>query len=295
MKLVSVIIPSYNHAQFITESIESILSQSYKNIQLIIIDDGSTDQSDKVISNILIKTKLENTHFIKQNNSGVSVAINTGISKADGEYILILASDDIINPWAITEMVKKFDETEVGMVFGDASIINSLGDSIDIPIGKNKFTNSFLEWRLQKAAYLPFDFVSIRRCLLERNFIPPMIMLRKEALYQVGDFSPGLKLEDHEMWLRISRVYKICFHDSVIGKYRVHGLNTILKSHKVLFQNTITVLLKERRYVNNTDDMFLLNKRLARLIISYIKHYKLRALSEGEFARQVIDFFKFLA
>ena len=294
MELVSVVIPSYNHANFIVKTLESVLNQTHKSIQLIIVDDGSTDDSEFVISQFLIKHHVENVLFLKQKNMGVSEAINTGILRSSGKYIFLLASDDIINPWAIKGMLEKFDRPEVGMVYGDASFIDAQSNSMSIPLTSSRSTKSFLEWRLQNAPFSPLKNLDVRRCLFDRNFIPPMIMLKKDVVIKVGMFDASLKLEDHEMWLRISRKYKIICFESIIGKYRIHGLNTILKSHRILFRDTISILLAEREHVKNTDDLFLLNKRILRLICSYVKNYKFSALMEDQVTKWLKEFCKHL-
>ncbi|MFE7914333.1 glycosyltransferase family 2 protein, partial [Bacillus mobilis] len=104
-QLVSVIVPLYNAEKYIAETMESILNQTYKNIEIVIVDDGSKDQSSSIVKNFK-KKYPEQIQYILQENQGVSVARNTGIENANGEYISFLDSDDL---WHSTKIEKQIE------------------------------------------------------------------------------------------------------------------------------------------------------------------------------------------
>ena len=135
-KKVSVIIPNYNGEKYIYKCINSVLNQTYKNIELIIVDDGSTDGSYSIIEEY--DNKYENIIAIYQQNLNASIARNKGIEKSSGEYLIFIDSDDILYPDAIKKMVSKIEEDNSDMVIGNFNVI----DENDINLNKCTFANS---------------------------------------------------------------------------------------------------------------------------------------------------------
>lgn len=108
--VVSIIIPTYNCEKFIIECLESVRLQSYKDYEVIIVNDGSTDNSDKIICDFISDNKLNNFHLVTQSNKGVSSARNTGIAHAQGEWVSFVDSDDWIKPDFLLDMVSALKE-----------------------------------------------------------------------------------------------------------------------------------------------------------------------------------------
>jgi len=133
--LVSVIIPTYNRAEYVCDAIESVLNQTYKNIEIIVVDDGSTDDTKEWIKKYLSSSKLK---YIYQENRGVSSARNTGIKIAKGEYLAFLDSDDLFLPKKIELQVKEFKKSplSVGIIF--TGVVES-GETIYIPRARTRF------------------------------------------------------------------------------------------------------------------------------------------------------------
>ncbi|MCR1808488.1 glycosyltransferase family 2 protein [Stenotrophomonas geniculata] len=111
-QLVSVVIPLYNTEKYIEETMQSILDQTYKNIEIVIVDDGSKDQSPSIVKNLAEKY-LGQVKYVHQKNQGVSVARNTGIENASGEYIAFLDSDDLWHPTKIEKQVESMHKNEM--------------------------------------------------------------------------------------------------------------------------------------------------------------------------------------
>ena len=121
-KRVSVIIPNYNAGRYIDKCINSVLNQTYKNIELIIIDDGSIDESLNIIKEY--SNKYKNILVMRQQNLNASIARNRGIENASGRYLMFIDSDDILYPDAIKKMVEIIEKDESDMVIGNFYVID---------------------------------------------------------------------------------------------------------------------------------------------------------------------------
>ena len=177
MKKVSVIIPCYNHGQFIEEAINSVVNQTYENIEIICIDDGSSDNSIEIIQNIL--TNTSNIKLIKQENQGVIKARNAAISVSSGDYILPLDADDKIAPTYIEKAVDILDKfPEIGIVYCNAEY----------------FGNKKGKWKLPE-----FD----KNEIIFANQIFSCALFRKLDFDNAGKYKEYMNkgLEDWDLWL----------------------------------------------------------------------------------------------
>jgi glycosyltransferase involved in cell wall biosynthesis len=223
--LVSVIVPCYNHETFVTKSIESIMNQTYKNIQLIVIDDGSIDNSVYILKELNIKYKFV---LECQNNIGLAKTLNKALYKyATGKYICTLASDDHWPIYKIEEQVKFMEKhNEVALVFGNCYVVNKDDEIIrcitcDLP-NKN----------------IPFE------SLLKRNRIPALTtMVRKNILYEVGGYDESTFIEDWSTWLKIAYQYTINHVNNYWGYYRTHGKNISSDSTK-MYEAMLSIVKK---------------------------------------------------
>lgn len=197
-KKVSVIIPCYNQGKYIKEAIDSVLNQTYKNIEIVIINDGSTDNSSQIISNLI--SDKSNIKFIdNKENNGIIYARNFAIDEASGEYILPLDADDIIKPSYIEKAVKILEErSDIGIVYGKVKFFGA----------KNSI------WDLQK-----FD----KEKMIFVNQIVCSALFRKEDFYKAGKYKDYMKkgCEDWDLWLSFIElglgVYQI---DEILFLYR---------------------------------------------------------------------------
>lgn len=207
--IVSIIIPCYNQGHFIDEVLESVRGCNSGLYELIIINDGSTDQNT---NDRLNQLKSEGYQVIFQQNQGLSGARNTGIRAATGKYILPLDADNKVRPAYITRAIEIMDADEaVAVVYGNAAYF---GEKTGI-------------W--QTGAY------NMQKLMIA-NYIDACAVIRRSALDQVGLYDTNMKLgwEDWEMWLRISFAgYTFRYVDEVLFDYRV--LNTSMS--KTLYNN----------------------------------------------------------
>ena len=188
--LVSIIIPTFNRKKRIETAIVSVLNQTYKNFELIIVDDGSRDETEKVI-----KQYGNHLLYFFQTNQGVSAARNLGIEKSKGSYICFLDSDD---EWLANKL-----ETQVNLIKSDPQIKICFTDEIwirnGIRVNPKKIHRKYSGWIYQKC--LPLCIIS-----------PSSVMIHREVFEQVGRFDPQMTVcEDYDLWLRISHHYPLTF------------------------------------------------------------------------------------
>lgn len=210
--LVSVIVPCFNHEKFVTESLLSVINQSYRNVQLIVIDDGSTDNSAEVIRKI---KKDFNFIFETQSNVGISATLNRAITEyANGKYIAILASDDFWHKDKLSQQVEFMEQNkDFAMVCSESYIIDSESNVVS-EFDKKLFEGSY-----------SFEEIAYGRCL-----IPALTtMIRKEIFQEVGLFDQNLIIEDMDMWLRIAYRNKIGVINRKLAFYRQHSTNVSSK------------------------------------------------------------------
>ncbi|MFP4348874.1 MAG: glycosyltransferase family 2 protein [Desulfococcaceae bacterium] len=185
---VSVIIPTYNRAEMVGEAIESVLNQDFSSFELIVIDDGSTDQTSKVLRSFGRRIRS-----IRQENKGVSAARNLGICHASGEWIAFLDSDDLWLPGKLTAQVDFFR-------LNPASLICQ---TQEIWIRNGRRVNP--KHRHEKRSGMIFE-PSLALCLVS----PSAVMIRRSLFDLVGRFDENLPAcEDYDLWLRIGRRFPV--------------------------------------------------------------------------------------
>jgi len=220
--LVSVIIPAYNHELYVGETLQSVVGQTYPNIEIIIINDGSTDKTGEIIKSYLYKNRHLNINFFEKDNEGISKTLNKGLSMANGEYIAVIASDDLWHSQKIEKQVCLMENNKnIGLVFSDATFIE-----------KDKLTNKYTNYKpfIPKLFKNNIQNTNIYETLLKGNIIPALtVMVRKKCFDDVGVFDENLRGEDHDMWLRITQKYPVGFIDEPLAYYRMHSSNASKK------------------------------------------------------------------
>jgi hypothetical protein len=229
--LVTVVIPCYNQARFLGEAIESVLSQSYRIFEVIVVDDGSTDNTSEVASS------YEEVRLVRQENRGLSGARNTGIRHSQGEYLVFLDADDRLLPWALSTGLEHLDaHQDCAFVSGYCKVIASDGT----PRG---------EWQHQPADEDPYI------ALLQKCYIPAhsAVIYRREVFHTVGGFDTSLKAcEDYEHYLRVARRFPIHHHGEAIVECRRHDAN-MTRTSTLMLTETLKVLSSQREHVKNDE------------------------------------------
>lgn len=202
---VSIVIPCYNHGQYVDEAVNSCLAQTYDNIEIIIVNDGSTDEATNTLLNNYSRPK---TKIINKQNEGLAEARNTGIAAATGKYILTLDADDKIAPTYIEKAVNVIEHNDkIGIVY-------CLAEFFGVRQGK---------WELEK-----YHFPNI----LNENIIFCTALFRKSDWEKVGGYKQEMiyGMEDYEFWLSLiengAEVYRI---PEVLFYYRQHQVSMLTK------------------------------------------------------------------
>ncbi|MDH1574008.1 MULTISPECIES: glycosyltransferase family 2 protein [Pseudomonas] len=223
--LVTVIIASYNHARYIEASINSVVNQTYKNIELLVVDDGSKDDSPAVLKRLQAQHGFD-LRF--QANQGLARTLNDAIARAKGDLIVPFGSDDIMLPHRIATQVEYMHgKPEVGICSANIETIDHDGKVMGA--------------REQRKRNLPFRRLDFDDLWLDRKPGPmaATLMLRREALEKVGGFNADIRLEDVYIELSIARAgYYIDVLGEVLAQYRDHPTNTF-KNGRFMVDNVL--------------------------------------------------------
>jgi glycosyltransferase involved in cell wall biosynthesis len=225
-----VVIPCYNQAHFLGEAIESVFSQSYRRFEVIVVDDGSTDET----SEVAVRYGEEGVRLIRQENRGLARARNRGLEGAKGEYVVFLDADDRLLPRALEAGLECFEaHPECALVAGHSRFMDADGfiraePRPPRPIGSDLFL-----------------------ALLERRYfvIPGAVMYRCAVIESVGAFDTSLgAAEDYDLYFRIAKTFPVYWHHEVVLEYRKHDASMTRKAGLML-QHTVVVLRRQWRYV----------------------------------------------
>ena len=241
-KKVSVIIPCYNQGKYVSDAIKAVLAQTYKNIEIVVINDGSTDNSSEIIKTFVDKN--QNISFLNnKENRGVIYARNMAIEAANGEYILPLDADDTIEPTYIEKAIKVLnDNPNIGIVYCKARMFGS----------KNKY------WNLKD-----FDKSNI----LYENCIFCTALFRKTDFFKVGKYKDYMQYgcEDYDLWLSfIEQGFDVYRIDEILFNYRQYeedsrttlNLKNTDKVWKSLIKNHIDLYLEDGQFLDNIHTDF---------------------------------------
>lgn len=220
MPMISVIMPVYNSEKYLKESIESILNQTYKNLEFIIIDDGSTDNSLKIIQEYkLVDNRIK---VITRENKGLIFSLNEGIALANGQYIARMDSDDISLSRRLEKQIRFLDERkDIDIV---ATHISAFGDaSLEIKEQIERRYNLFINESNMEIKI--FDDIPICH---------PSVMMRKSVLEQLQGYSNKYPCaEDYDLWMRaLKQDFKLTTISEKLTKYRLHDNSKSFKDNK---------------------------------------------------------------
>ena len=205
--LVSVICLCYNQVKYVLEALESVINQSYEDIELIIVDDASTDGSKEVINKWLESRKVVSFVNLPENR-GNTTAFNIGFALATGKYIIDLAADDVLSAERIEKQVKFFESQNsmVGVIYSDADYIDEKSEKLH-----RHFDNPRLQPHTE----------DIYERVIDTYFIPtPTMMIRKVVLDELDGYAESLAYEDFDFWVRSSRNWNYAFQPEVLTLVR---------------------------------------------------------------------------
>lgn len=205
--LLSVIIASYNHGYYIAESLKSIECQSFQDFEIIVVDDGSTDNTIDIIR--IAQTRAQ---IYTQSNQGVVAARNRGLSLARGKYICFIDSDDIILPDRFLKQVTFLENNPtIGMLYSDALAIDTEGNHL------GKFSDIY--------PVVPGNIAEM--LVMHYCFVPIMtVMVRRHVLDQLGAFEEPGHLSDYMKWIEVAECFNVHYDPEPLGCWRRHAVNT---------------------------------------------------------------------
>ena len=221
----SVVIPAYNASKFIKNALDSVRTQTFSDYEIIVVNDGSIDDTLKVIKDYFSKFPILKHKIINQQNKGIGAARNAGIKVAEGEYIAFLDADDRWFREKLATVKKFFDEnSDLDLVCHDEFLVKN---------GKV----------IKTLRYGPYN--TYRDLLFRGNCISTSAtVVKRQKILKAGLFSENLDfngVEDYELWLRLSKLCKMAYLHKVLGEYNVHaaGITSNIKRHK---QNVLNVI-----------------------------------------------------
>lgn len=202
---ISVLLPTYNRANYLAETISSVLAQTFDDFELVIVDDGSTDSTRALVESYTDPR----IRYIYRSNRGVSAALNTAWRAAQGEYVAMIGSDDVWLPGQIETLLRLIaPNPSLGLVYARAQAMNVQGELQPQILGSDmKFPNDPL------ASLLYGDCICGLACLIRRSI-----------LEQVGGFDESLIAnEDWDLWIRMAEITRFAYHNEILARYRMHA------------------------------------------------------------------------
>ncbi|MBA4198260.1 MAG: family 2 glycosyl transferase [Chitinophaga sp.] len=231
LPLVSVIICTYNHAKYLPVAINSVLKQDYPNIEIVVVDDGSTDDTSNVVK------QFPSIKYHYKQNQGLAKGRNTGIEISSGEYLLFLDADDWLLENAIaTNAAYLNNNKEIAFVSGGHISVNAIGETTSIQ--QNKVEENHFEKLLE------FNYIGMHAT----------VMYRKWAL-DFYPFAPDLRgCDDYDSYLGVAAKYPIMHHTHLLAAYRKHDENMSGDAHYMV--NTVLNIL--HKHAKNLTDPILI-------------------------------------
>ena len=262
--LVSVICLCYNHQDFVIQSIQSVLDQDYPNIEIIIVDDASTDGSKEAIERFLTD-KPDITFIPLIENLGNCAAFNIGYRKSKGQYIIDLATDDKLINSRVTKQVEAFESLDAtyGVVYSDAQIIDAAGSPL------YRHTSRF-----------PVFQDDVYEYLISTYFVsPPTMMVKREVFDLLDGYDERLAYEDFDFWIRSSRYFKYHFLNEMLTEVRrVKGSKSANYDDRQKAYTLSTVRICEKiKEQNKTASE---NRALSERLRYELKHAAVRGLRD---------------
>ncbi len=244
MNKISVLIPSYNHTQWINQAVDSVLTQTYQNIEVIIVDDCSSDGSQSIIKE-LAKKDSRIIYKLLPENIGAVLAMKEAFLLSSGEYVATISSDDTWCKDKLQKQIEMLNSSNYGAVFTKVHFVNQYGKA------KKKQKNMF---NVPKEINIQNRESILRFFALRGNFLcHPSVLIKKECYLEYGFYDPRFRsLPDFDFWVRLLFKYDISIIDEPLVNFRIHTYNESGESNinnlkRCMYEHTCILLT----YFNN--------------------------------------------
>ena len=240
--LVSVVLPVFNQANMIAAAIDSVLAQTYSPLELIVVDDGSSDDLHATLRRYLTDARVR---VVTQTNQGLPKALSTGFEFATGEFFTWTSADNVMHPQQLTRLVAFLrDQPTVSMVYADYELIDETGEALvggEFRIMDRTDKHNLSVVRVNRSTH------DLNR--YEDNFIGACFLYRGQIGRLLGDYNPELGLEDYDYWMRINRLFAVehLGSDEVLYRYRVHNNTLSARARELRIQERAKVLMRYER------------------------------------------------
>jgi glycosyltransferase involved in cell wall biosynthesis len=236
--LVSVLIPTYQGEEFLEEALDSVLSQTYHNLEIIISDDGSVDRTLEIAKNFQLQSSIK-FKILTHQRLGMIPNWNFCLSMAQGKYIKFLFQDDVITASCIKDMVQLAESDEdIGLVFSARGVLIARGVETNetcLNIIKD-IENLHLAWSKLESIQLGINLLKDPKFLdgcINKIGEPSTVLIRRNVFDILGDFDPNLcQLVDVDMWCRIMLQYKVGFINKTLSYFRIHFSQQTVQNHE---------------------------------------------------------------
>ena len=219
MPRISILIPAYNHEAYVTQTLESIKNDTFPDKEVIIIDDGSTDDTARVIEKWIQESKgMLPVTFRSRPNKGLTKTLNELLFLASGEYLVALASDDYLLEGGLQKRLDYLlKHPEKSAVFADCIVVDAAGRTL--------YESGLFDYRHANRKNLQSDR-GIQREFITHFAVPgPVLMVRRDYYKDFGGFNEEMYMEDYDLYLRFAAQNRIGFIDAKVSAYRLHETN----------------------------------------------------------------------
>lgn len=243
MPLVTIVVVSYNQGKYIRQNLDSIKAQTYPNIELIVADDASPDNSVEVFRNWLLENNISAKEIFHVKNTGLATVLNEAVEMCSGAYVKFIAADDYLHPECLEKSVHCLEEKgkEYGMVATDIFSV----DENNHPIPDFADFNSILE--------VPPS--EMHDTLIKGNrFAAPSVLMRTSVVKETGKYQAKFLVEDYQRWLMISEKYFIAYIPEKLTGYRIHPGNiSKAKKERIIAEDRMLQMMFDKKGIAKND------------------------------------------
>lgn len=281
---ISIVIPLYNKQESIVATLQSVLAQTYQNFEIVVVDDGSTDNSAQVVEDFINSLPFregQGIGLIRKPNGGVCSARNRGIQEAKYDYIALLDGDDLWDEHYLEEQVKLIQDFPEAKMYGINFAEMSNGKLIrTLPTGLPEGYRGYVKNYFQMPGRISDLYCS------------SSVVIKKEVFDKVGYFDERIKYaEDSDMWFRIIATYPVVFYDKYMAFYRYDAENRALMNRRIMLRHYLPYYVdKYKSFQNNIRFYVWVNRWAANMIRRFYFSSKYNQLEDAKIAANKLDY-----